>query len=111
MVTGRPTSAEGPTRQWLDDQRIPYDGIVYAQEAKKHIYSFDVLIDDYLGNVQAFLSSSNGAAILIDQPWNRDRSEIAQYISEGRLGIAECLEQVSDLMKTLNLGPSNVAQV
>jgi 5'(3')-deoxyribonucleotidase len=108
VITARPDSAGPTTQQWLGAKRIPRDGVIHTTEGRKHLYSLDVLVDDYLGNIEAFLEHSNGAAVLVDQPWNRDRARFEHYVTNKRLAIATKLEDVPSLVQSLKVGPRDV---
>lgn len=83
----------------MASHKIPYDRIVNVKEEKKSLYRTDILIDDYLGNIIEFLGKTDGWAILIDQPWNREREALKDFVSEGRLHIASDLEESLQLIK------------
>jgi 5'(3')-deoxyribonucleotidase len=98
VVTARPPVAEPATQDWLLLNRIPHNGLILAEEGKKHLHALDVLIDDYTGNIAAFLDNGPGRAILVDQPWNRDREHLEKYITNGRLQVVSSLDEVPALL-------------
>lgn len=60
---------------------------------KKSDHLTDVLIDDYTVNVLEFLTNTDGVAVLVDQPWNREREALDSFMKAGRLFvIANLLE-------------------
>jgi uncharacterized protein len=94
VVTARRGPALEWTAEWLHRHELPFDELVGGIEAKKSACAADVLIDDYIGNVVEFLENTSGLAILVDQPWNRDRSALHPFAADGRLVI---LPHLSDL--------------
>jgi hypothetical protein len=58
-----------------------------------------VLVDDYLGNIREYLAKTNGIAILVDQPWNRDRRDLQKYIKDGRLTVVSDLAEVPSIIE------------
>lgn len=99
MVTARPDAAIPFTRVWLERKGLAFDRIVSSGEMQKSLHGCDVLVDDYLGNVLEFLSNSEGVAVLVDQPWNRDRKELEPLISSGRAFVAASLDYVPALIR------------
>lgn len=95
-LTSRPPETRALTEQWLHQNRLAVDAVVSAKEAAKSAKGTDWLIDDYIGNIDDYLGRTAGRAILVDQPWNRERSVLSQYVDQGRLFIA---------MATANLSP------
>jgi uncharacterized HAD superfamily protein len=101
LITARPATAIGPTRQWLAQNDLPYHELVAATEALKSRHGTDVLIDDYVGNLAEFLERSDGVGIVLEQPWNTDRSELLAWLQNGRLLLAENLPAVQRLIEML----------
>jgi uncharacterized HAD superfamily protein len=81
------------TAEWLRKHGIPYDEVIASSEAKKSEHRTDLLIDDYCGNISEFLTNTKGVAVLVDQPWNRQRGALEEFVKSGRLFI------VSDLLE------------
>lgn len=44
---------------------------------------------DYIGNIVKYLQESDGKAILFNQPWNQDRTQLQRYLEDGRLLVAK----------------------
>lgn len=102
IITARGPHALEWSERWLRAHRLHYDEIIGAKEAKKSIHGTDALVDDYLGNVQEFLASTQGVAVLVDQPWNRAGREVLDpHLSAGRLAIAPSLSKVCSLVNEL----------
>jgi 5'(3')-deoxyribonucleotidase len=81
------------TAEWLLRYGLPYDEVIASSEAKKGDHRTDVLIDDFIGNISEFLTNTKGIAVLVDQPWNRTRSNLDAHVAAGRLLV------VSDLLE------------
>ena len=58
---------------------------------KASVGATDVLIDDYTGNVLEFLTNTDGVAVLVDQPWNRERADLESFVKAGRLFVVSNL--------------------
>jgi 5'(3')-deoxyribonucleotidase len=89
--------------EWLRRNGLPYDEVVQGPEARKSEHRADVLIDDYIGNIDEYLSNTDGVAVLVDQPWNRDRDTLAPVIGDGRLFVVkdlfELVMQLPDIIQ------------
>lgn len=101
IITARPPSGEEATRVWLESHGIPYDSISSIKEREKSFLATDVLVDDYIGNIIEYLSSTNGTGILVDQPWNRERNSVHEYIRSKRLYIVQTLLEIDGLIRKL----------
>ncbi len=95
LVTSRPRYSKEHTRRWLRLNALTNDEIIFTNAAGKALCDVKVLIDDYLGNIEYFLSNTNGIAFLIDQPWNRDRTTVQPWLENGRLNICSDLISLS----------------
>jgi uncharacterized HAD superfamily protein len=71
VLTARAGDALAWSVEWLKENELPFDEIAGSEEAKKSLHGVDVLVDDYLGNVEEFLENASGTVVLVDQPWNR----------------------------------------
>jgi 5'(3')-deoxyribonucleotidase len=91
------------TAEWLRRNKLPYDDVVGGMESRKSEHRADVLVDDYIGNVVEFLTNTNGLAVLVDQPWNRDRSDLVPFVTTSRLFV------VSNLLELRRLWPDVLA--
>jgi len=94
VVTARTAESREWTREWLNRNLLSYDRIEASTEAKKSAHRINVLIDDYLGNVLEFLENTDGAAVLVDQPWNRERENLQIYLRQRRLVVVQSLRQI-----------------
>ena len=94
ITARRDDAATQWTTEWLRKNDLPYDEVTASSESKKSEQRTDVLVDDFLGNIDEFLRNTTGVAVLVDQPWNRDRLTLVEaFANEGRLFI------VSDLLE------------
>jgi 5'(3')-deoxyribonucleotidase len=99
IATARPPETDEWTKEWLAKNRISFDGYHNLREGFKHNVDFDVLIDDYPGNIKSFLEKHNGKAILFSQPWNHDTIEMSNYINEGRLFVVKKWDEIPELLR------------
>ncbi|MGV8084315.1 MAG: hypothetical protein AB2L09_11885 [Coriobacteriia bacterium] len=98
IVTARNSSANRATDTWLRHNGLPFDDILHVYPGKKSLTELNALIDDYLGNIDGYLSSTNGIAVLVNQPWNQDRANVQHYIDAGRLHVAQDLSEVQKVL-------------
>jgi len=99
VLTARPESSAEWTRVWIEKHALAYDTIASVKEKKKSLYATDLLVDDYIGNIEDFLISTNGVAVLVDQPWNRERSHLSQHLESGRLVVIASLNELPEVVK------------
>ena len=92
------------TAEWLRRNKLPYDEVVGGTEARKSEHRTDLLVDDYTGNVLEFLTKTDGLAVLVDQPWNRNRPELVPFVAASRLFV------VSNLLELRRLWPDILAR-
>jgi 5'(3')-deoxyribonucleotidase len=90
IVTSRTPESDCWNQKWLKTNNMPYDFYFNSKEGNKHNIDidYDLLIDDYLGNIEKYLENSDGKAIIFSQPWNQNREHLKQYLEQGRLVIA-----------------------
>ncbi len=98
LITARPARALAATRKWLEINGLRYDELVPATEALKSQHGADVLIDDYTGNIREFLQRSDGYAIVLSQPWNRELADLEPWLASKRLYVARDLLDARDLI-------------
>lgn len=78
LFPGMEDKSRSATLQWLRENGIHPDAIHLADPhdpKDKLAASFDLLIDDHPGNVEATLAAGRGA-VLLDRPWNADRTDL-----------------------------------
>lgn len=103
IVTARAPTASEWTKEWLRNNRIFSDEFENAKEGNKQNTAHEnaVLIDDYIGNVENFLTESDGYAILLEQPWNHDRKSLETFIRDGRLEVASHWDEIPEMTDRL----------
>jgi uncharacterized HAD superfamily protein len=102
VLTARSGEALSWSEEWLRLNGLPFDELVGSTEAKKSLHGVDALVDDYLGNVEEFLSNSSGPAVLVDQPWNRaERDVLEPYLERTRVAVVSRLRDVPQTMADL----------
>jgi len=82
IVTSRPPEADEDTIEWLNRKRLGFDEFINTHREGKLRAPIDVLIDDRLENVRDFALTKR-LAIMLSQPWNKDRRIIADLIKQG----------------------------
>ncbi len=97
VITARPSEVTGWTNQWLENHGFSVDGMVSVREKAKSFHATDVLIDDYLDNIIEYLENTNGYAILVDQPWNRERDQVAHLVEQGRLVVVKNIRETPSI--------------
>jgi 5'(3')-deoxyribonucleotidase len=90
IATSRESSIDSWSRNWLDSHGIPHNELVNTRSQGKTLIGVDLLIDDYIGNIEDFIRNGNQSrqAILFAQPWNQDTRRIDDLIASGRVRIA-----------------------
>ena len=102
VVTARGPQAAGWTQKWLERNGIVHDGLATFGDMEKSKHGADVLIDDYVGNCLEFLvNTKSGYAILVDQPWNRDRSPLERFAAERRFAVVADLGAAAIIVDSL----------
>ncbi len=103
ISTARSNSIDNWTKEWLERNGIKYDKYFHSKEEEKHNadVNFDILIDDYIGNIKRYLEKHDGKAILFSQPWNNNRSGLEEYIKSGRLSVVENWKEVVESVDKL----------
>jgi 5'(3')-deoxyribonucleotidase len=93
VLTARAGDALEWSVEWLHAKGLYFDEIAGSKEAKKSLHGVDALVDDYLGNVEEFLTNATGPAVLVDQPWNRDGRDVLDAFPR-RVSIVTSLRDV-----------------
>ena len=105
MLTARPSHTKLHTEQWLENHGFSYDKLVSAKEESKSFSRADVLIDDYIGNIREFLTNTDGVAVLVEQPWNREANgELLHWIEAGRLRVVKHLLEAVGFVDEIRRG-------
>lgn len=103
ILTSRPAETRDATSDWLDRHGLRCDALKSMIDMKKSAWATDVLVDDYIGNIVEYLQKTNGTAILMDQPWNRERDALRDWIDSDRLHVVSSLAEVAPLVRTLQI--------
>jgi len=102
IITARPAFAEEWTKLWLSRHGFSFDSIKPSKEMKKSQFATDILVDDYINNIKEYLEGTNGFAVLVDQPWNKNRDDLSQFINSGRLKIISSLRDLPELVENIH---------
>jgi len=100
IATYRKPAAREPTRRWLADHDIPYDGYVREVGEGKRGVPADLLIDDSAPTVRAF-AAAGGRAVLFGQPWNEHARNGA---TGGEVHVVDGWPDLVDLVASLASG-------
>lgn len=100
IATSRETCTDCWSRDWLKRHKITYKRFINTRSGGKALSNVDLLIDDYIGNMQEFIinGSPSRQAILFAQPWNQDIRTISDLIVSGRIKIAHSWQTVLALL-------------
>lgn len=103
IATARQPRTDYWTQEWLGLQKISFDSYYNLKEGSKQNANenFDILVDDYIGNIEAYLQKGEGKAILFSQPWNQKRDSLKEFIEDGRLKIANDWSTIPNQIKEL----------
>ena len=103
IATARAPKTDVWTKQWLKNNGIQYDSYHNLKEGEKQNASeeFDLLIDDYSGNISKFLERGTGKAILFQQPWNRERKNLNSFIEADRLRVVASWKEIPAVVAEL----------
>ncbi len=102
IATSRELITDSWSKYWLETNGIHYERFVNTRSAGKTLDGIDILIDDYIGNIEQFIKNGdeNRRAILFAQPWNQDVRKIADLIEEGKVQIAHSWSAVLSLLQS-----------
>ncbi len=70
LVTSRPQSVEGYTREWLNKNHVPFHELHFTPESKVNGIPYDLFIEDQ-DNFACEIAESGSYVLLYDAPWNR----------------------------------------
>ncbi len=100
IATSREPLTDDWSRNWLKDHNMRYEEFVNTRSSGKILEGINILIDDYIGNIDRFVRSGdqNRQAILFAQPWNQDTKKIADLLAEGKVKIAHSWSAVLALL-------------
>jgi hypothetical protein len=89
VVTSRPPACRATTLAWITHKRLEIEEVAFLPERTKSGSNVDILVDDYHGNVEEFLSGTEGAAILLRRPWSGQLSTEWTSRAGSRLVLAD----------------------
>lgn len=100
IATSRENCTDQWSLDWLNSQGIHYSKLINTRSQGKILPGIDILIDDYIGNIEKFIRNGpqNRQAILFAQPWNQDTSSISDLITSGRVKIANSWQTILTLL-------------
>jgi uncharacterized HAD superfamily protein len=72
IITSRPGFLKEITQRWLNDRKIKYDHIRFAEQGGKMAAGpkFDIFVEDYLEEARTF-AEAGILTLLFNQPWNQ----------------------------------------
>lgn len=96
IATSREHCTDPWSLQWLDKHGVPYQSFRNTASQGKILADADLIIDDYIGNIEAFIRNGppDRQAILFAQPWNRDTTSISHLLKSGRARVANSWQTV-----------------
>ena len=105
VATSRPKETEDATKQWVSSH-FKYHDFFNTRGRTKDCVHTDVLIDDYMSNIEDF-GKNKGIALLFSQPWNQERSRIKLMVQECKV---YCCDNWVDVVKIVKKLDSNIAR-
>ncbi len=80
---------------------IKYHRLVNTHAEGKSLPEVQILVDDYVGNIEEFVTSGSDSrqAILFSQPWNTDHRSLAPFILGKQVYVAAHWSKVVDLIR------------
>lgn len=108
IATSRESCTDGWTREWFRNHGISYNKFINTSSRGKILSGVDVLIDDYIKNIEDFIRRGppGRRAILFAQPWNQDISLISDLLASGKVTIAHSWQTVLALFGLLEAEPA-----
>ena len=91
IVTGRPPAALDVSRRWLERLELPHDSLESVDKYGRHPEAtplddlgarrFALAVEDSLTMAEFLVARTGTPVVLVDQPWNRDFSEVSPEIA------------------------------
>ena len=96
VATSREVLTDPWNREWLSKNQVPYGKYINTRSDGKTLPGVDILIDDYIGNIEQFIrkGAANRQAILFAQPWNQDIRAISDLIAQHKVRVAHSWQVV-----------------
>ena len=103
VATSRHPMTDSWTREWLSANGIKYNRLINTHAEGKSLPEVQVLIDDYVGNIQEFVTSGSDSrqAILFSQPWNNDHHSLMPFMVARQVYVATGWSEVVDLIRRI----------
>jgi len=100
IATSRERCTDSWSQEWLEKHRVPYQSFVNTGLQGKILADADIIIDDYIGNIEAFIRKGppGRQAILFAQPWNHDTESIADLLKSGKVRVANSWRTILALL-------------
>jgi 5'(3')-deoxyribonucleotidase len=100
IATSRERCTDSWSQEWLDKHGVPYRDFVNTGSQGKSLTDADIIIDDYIENIEAFIRKGppDRQAILFAQPWNHDTGNIADLLKSGKVRVANSWQTVLALL-------------
>lgn len=108
VVTGRPAGCERPSRAWLEAHGLPVDSLQFVDKYGRYpdchrtvsldrlgCQRFDLVVEDSLSMARFAVERWEAPVALIDQPWNRDVSELPAAV-RARIVRCGCWAEVAE---------------
>lgn len=101
VATSRHPVTDSWTREWLSANGIKYHRLINTYAEGKSLPEVQVLIDDYVGNIEEFVISGSDLrqAILFSQPWNADHYSLIPFIEAKQVYVATNWGKVVDIIR------------
>lgn len=101
IATSRPRATEKETLKWLSIN-FNFNEFENTRDKGKKFLNADILIDDNLTNLQEFATNS-GIGILLEQPWNKDYSEIIDLVNCHKVYCCGSWIEILNIIESINL--------
>lgn len=100
IATSRERCTDSWSQEWLDKHGVPYQKFVNTGSQGKTLANADIIIDDYIENIEAFIRKGppDRRAILFAQPWNHDTRNITDLLKSGKVRVANSWRTVLALL-------------
>lgn len=100
IATSRERCTDSWSKEWLNKHGVLYHSFVNTGSQGKILADADIIIDDYIENIQAFIGKGpqGRQAILFAQPWNHDTRTIADLLKSGKVRVANSWQTVLALL-------------
>lgn len=80
IITQRTHGSHAAVTQWIQDQKLPYDDLIFLGEGDKLNFPLHALVDDNPSIVQKARHHADKLVMLRDQPWNREVEDVPRNV-------------------------------